>query len=320
MNSHPTHNTALLMLLLANFFWGLSFPLIKAIAHAHEQLLPGSSNWFITAMSIAPRFLLGAAFMWLISLPQVRTASRGEVRQGLLLGVSASLGMLFQTDGLQFTTASVSAFLTQFYVILIPAYLALRSRRWPQPVVWICSGLVLAGVAVLSRFNWQELHLGRGELETLVSSFFFMWQILVLEHKGFAGNRVLPVTTVMFTTQAVIFVVMALLTAPEPAAVLVPWTSGPWLLFTVLLTGFCTIGSFTLMNRWQPHLTATEAGLLYTTEPIFTSVMALFLPGFFSVWAGFHYANETLTWELLVGGTLITAANLLIQLRPPKSV
>lgn len=320
MNARATHSTALLMLLVANFFWGLSFPLIKAIAHAHELLLPGSGNWFITAMSIAPRFLLGAAFMWVVSLGQMRGATAREVRQGLLLGVSASLGMLFQTDGLQFTTASTSAFLTQFYVILIPTWLAIRSRRWPQPVVWACSALVLAGVAVLARFDWHELHLGRGELETLVSSVFFMWQILVLEHKGFAGNRVRPVTTVMFTTQAIIFAVMALFTAPEPAAVLVPWTSGSWLLFTVLLTAFCTIGSFTLMNRWQPHITATEAGLLYTTEPIFTSVLALFLPGLFSVWAGFHYADESLTWQLLAGGALITAANLLIQLRPPKSV
>lgn len=319
MTPRATHSTAIGMLLLANLFWGLSFPLIKAIVHAHELLMPESSTWFITAMTVAPRFLIGAAFMWMISRVQMRSATGREVKQGVLLGVSASLGMLLQTDGLQFTSASVSAFLTQFYVILIPAYLALRSRRWPRPVVWVCSLLVLVGVAVLARFNWRELHLGRGEIETLVSSFFFMWQILVLEHKGFAGNRVLPVTTVMFTTQAVIFLLMAIIVAPEVGAVLVPWTSPSWLVFTLLLTAICTIGAFTLMNRWQPHITATEAGLLYTTEPIFTSVMALFLPGLFSGWAGFHYANETLTWQLLVGGGLITLANALIQLRPPKT-
>lgn len=318
MTPRATHHTALLMLLLANLLWGLSFPLIKAIGVAHAQLLPASSSWFITAMCIAPRFLLGAAFMWAISRAQLADASRGEVRQGLLLGLSASCGMLFQTDGLQFTSASVSAFLTQFYALTIPIYVAVRARAWPRPVVWVCSLLVLGGVAILSGFNFRELHLGRGELETLVSSGFFMWQILVLENKRFAGNRVLPVTTVMFTTQAAIFTAMALLTAPEPAAVLVPWQNVPWLIFTLLLTGFCTIGSFTLMNKWQPSITAMEAGLIYCTEPIFTAVMALFLPALFSAWAGFHYPNETLTWNLLVGGGLITAANVLIQLRPPR--
>jgi hypothetical protein len=29
-----------------------------------------------------------------------------------------------------------------------------------------------------------------------------------------------------------------------------------------------------------------------------------------------NYANETATWTLLVGGGLITAANVLIQLKP----
>ena len=45
--------------------------------------------------------------------------------------------------------------------------------------------------------------------------------------------------------------------------------------------------------------------------------MALFLPVLFSRWAGFDYANETLTWQLLAGGGLITFANVLIQLKPP---
>jgi len=318
MDPRATHRTALLMLLLANLFWGLSFPLIKAIGAAHAQLIPGSSNWFITAMCIAPRFLLGAVVMLLIARVQLASLTRKELRQGMLLGVSASCGMLFQTDGLQFTSASTSAFLTQFYALMIPIYVAVRARQWPGGVVWVCSALVLGGVAILSNFNFRELHLGRGELETLISSGFFMWQILVLENKGFAGNRVLPVTAVMFVTEAAIFSVMALLTAPEPAAVLVPWTNAPWLVFTLLLTLFCTVGSFTLMNKWQPSITATEAGLIYCTEPIFTSVMALFLPTLFSAWAGFNYANETITWHLLVGGALITSANILIQLRPPK--
>jgi hypothetical protein len=43
----------------------------------------------------------------------------------------------------------------------------------------------------------------------------------------------------------------------------------------------------------------------------------VFLPAIFSVWAGIAYANEAATWTLLVGGGLITAANVLIQLKPP---
>ncbi|MBX3737059.1 MAG: hypothetical protein KF715_10240 [Candidatus Didemnitutus sp.] len=317
MNARATHTTALLMLLLTNFLWGFSFPLLKAIAFQHEQLLPGSGNWFITGMSLAPRFLLGAVFMVAISWRQLRTLTAGERAQGLRLGVAASLGMLFQIDGLQFISASTSAFLTQFYAIMIPVLLALRSWRSPGARVWTACVLVLAGVAVLAQFNLREFHLGRGEAETLLSSVFFMWQILLLEDKRYTGNRVRPVTTLMFATQAVALGLFAATTAPSAGALLVPWTSGAWLAFTVILTALCTIAAFLLMNRFQPAITATEAGLIYCTEPIFTSVLALFLPALLARWGGFAYPNETLTWRLLLGGGLITVANLLLQFRPP---
>jgi len=305
------------MLLLANLFWGLSFPLIKTILFTHQQLLPASDNWFATAMTLAPRFLLGFVVMLLFGRNQLAGFTTGEWRQGLVLGLSSSLGMLFQIDGLQFTSASVSAFLTQFYAIMIPVYLALRIRRSPPLVIWLSCLLVLAGVAILGRFDFRAMRLGRGEVETLLGSVFFMWQIFTLENKRYRPNRVMPVTLVMFATDAAAFIVMALFTAPHLSDVLVPWSSVSWLGFTLLLTGFCTLGSFTIMNKWQPKISATEAGLIYCFEPIFGSIMALFLPAIFSRWAGLSYANEPVTWHLLAGGGLITLANVLIQLRPP---
>jgi drug/metabolite transporter (DMT)-like permease len=224
--------------------------------------------------------------------------------------------MLFQNDGLQFTSASTSAFLTQLYAILIPIYVALRSRQAPGRRVWLSCLLVLAGVAILGRFNWRELHLGRGEWETLLSSFFFMGQILWLEKPEFAANRARKITFVMFLTQAVIFAALTWAVAPDASAIFITWTSPVWLALVVVLTAFSTIGAYGLMNAWQPKITATEAGLIYCIEPIFGSAMALFLPALISRWAGIAYPNEQVTMHLSVGGGLITLANVLIQLRP----
>jgi drug/metabolite transporter (DMT)-like permease len=308
------------MLLLANLLWGLSFPLIKALVHAHQLAVPESGTWFITAYTVAPRFLIATAVMLALLWTQLGSITAAEIRQGALIGVTAGGGMLFQNDGLQFTSASVSAFLTQFYAILIPTWLALRSRRWPPGVVLGSAALVLAGVAILGRFDFDAMRLGRGELETLLSSVFFMMQILLLDSPRYAGNRALPVTLVMFTVQAGLFGAMAVATAPSLPSLLVPWTSGAWLTFTLLLTLFCTLGAYTLMTKWQPKITATEAGLIYCVEPLFASVLALFLPAVFSRWGGFDYPNEQLTWHLLIGGGLITLANVLIQLKPPAKV
>lgn len=315
--SAAVHFRAVLMLVLANVFWALSFPLIKALAFTHQLLLPGSGSWFITACTLAPRFVLAAAIVALWQRGALARLSRSEVRQAAGLALFASAGMLFQNDGLQFTSASTSAFLTQLYAILIPLWVALRTRRLPSATVWMSCGLVLAGVAILGRFDWQNLRLGRGELETLVSSLFFMGQILWLERPEFAGNRPMPVTFVMFVLEAAAFTVLAGIMAPRAADLPVLLTSMPWLGLTLLLTLFCTVGAFSLMNTWQPKVTATEAGLIYCLEPVFTSLLAFVLPGWFSAWAGFDYANESMTSHLLMGGGLITAANVLIQLNPP---
>lgn len=313
------HTTALVMLLLANLFWGLSFPLIKAITALHERLVPGSSSWFISACVLVPRFTIGAVVLALLCFGSLRTLTRREITQAVGLALFAVVGMLFQNDGLQFTSASTSAFLTQFYAIMIPVWLALRARRSPPWTVWVSCALVIAGVAVLAGLDWRDLRLGRGELETLISSVFFMGQILWLDRPEFAGNRPLPVTTVMFAVEAAAALAMAWVARPAAGGVLALAGSAPWLGFTLLLTLFCTLGAFTLMNTWQPKITATEAGLLYCVEPVFASIMALFMPAWFSAWGGFEYANESVTRSLIVGGGLITAANILIQLKPlPK--
>lgn len=313
------------MLLLANFFWGLSFPLIKALMLLQERLLPAAGPWFSAVYTVAPRFLIAIVVMLVLRPRDSWRANAREWRQGSILGLFAAAGMLLQNDALHFTAASTSAFLTQFYAILIPIWLAVRGRHNPGARIWLCCVLVLVGVAILGRFDFGALFqpgrggvsFGRGEWETLLCSLFFMGQILTLERRDFAGNRPEKITFVMFTVEAVIFWVLAGCTAPDVHALVEPWTSPAWLVFTLALAGFCTLGSFSLMNAWQPKITATEAGLVYCVEPIFASVMALFLPAIFSLWAAIDYPNETATWTLLMGGGFVTLANVILQVKPP---
>jgi len=306
------------MLLVANAFWGLSFPLMKAAGQLTERLSPEATPWFFTAMMLMPRFVIAAVVLALILGRGVRSITPSEWKQGLTLGAFAVLGMVLQADGLQYTEASTSAFLSQFYAILIPLWMAVRWRRNPGALVWVCVSLVLVGGGILGQFDWRELHLGRGETETLIASVFFMGQILTLERREFSANRVLPITLVMFAVQGLVFGGMAFATAPTPGVIFTAMALPAWWGFTLALTVFCTLGAFLLMNKWQPHIPAVEAGLLYCAEPIFSLAFSLVLPGLFSAWALISYANETLTPPMLVGGGLITLANGLLQFRARK--
>src|SRR5204863_2199693 len=104
------------------------------------------------------------------------------------LGVFGGLGIVFQMDGLAHTSASTSAFLTQFYCLLIPMWVSWHGRTAPRLAVIVSSVMVLTGIAVLARFNWREFKMGRGEAETLVSALFFAGQILWLERPRYAQN------------------------------------------------------------------------------------------------------------------------------------
>ncbi len=314
---HPQRARAIFMLVLANLFWAVSFPIVKTLLLMHAAMLPEAGPWFAAIYTMAPRFLLAVAVLIIWRPRSIVQITRNEVKQGVVLGLFTAGGMFLQNDALQFTAASTSAFLTQCYAIIIPVWLAITARRNPGARIWVCCALVLAGVALLGHFDWRALRFGRGEWETLLCSLFFTGQILWLERKEFAGNDSVRLTLVAFSTQAVLFWVTAAVLAPDRHALIVPWTSAPWLGLTILLTVFCTLAAFLLMNQWQPKITATEAGLIYCVEPIFGSTMALFFPAWFSAWAHVDYPNEVATWTLLIGGGLITLANVVLQLKPP---
>jgi len=311
---NPKHVRACVWLLAATAVWGLSFPFIKATWLAQRNLVPNMSSEFFAAMLAVARFGIAGVLIALVSLRTLHLMTRLELEQGIGLGFFGGLGILFQMDGLAHTSASTSAFLTQFYCLLIPIWVAWQKRALPKTAVIVSSIMVLAGVAILSRFDWHEFKMGRGEAETLLSSIFFAGQILWLERPRYAPNRVAHFTVIMFAAITFLVLPFAFLTAPAGHGFLDAYCSVKVLALVGVITLGCTLLSYTVMNVWQPHVTATEAGLIYCIEPLYASLFALFLPGWLSRFADIDYENEHITLHLLIGGGLITAANVLIQI------
>jgi drug/metabolite transporter (DMT)-like permease len=313
MSGVDQRRKAVRILVFCTMLWGLSFPAMKALAQTQQNLLPHTDSWFFTSLGVMYRFGFAGLVMAVIYLRQLAGTTRREVEQGIVLALFGGCGILFQNDGLAYTDASISAFLTQSYCLFIPLWVAIVSRRWPSLKIFLSTALVLAGVAVLAKLNFHSLKLGRGELETLAASLFFTGQILCLEQPRYAANRPANFSTVMFLLMALLCVPLVWATAPNAAACVRAFASLPACGFLAILVIFCTLMSYTMMNRWQKFVTATEAGLIYSIEPVIASLLSLFVPAIFSLWAGIHYANEELTGRLFIGGGLITAANLLLQ-------
>jgi drug/metabolite transporter (DMT)-like permease len=304
------HGKAVFWLIAATAVWGLSFPIIKLL-HVRHSMVDDTrvlSCWILVARCWFSALLLS---LWRPSL--LRNISRAEWLQSLGLILFGGAGLLFQADGLATTEASTSAFLTQFYCVLLPLWTCLRLRRRPSGKIVVCTLLVLVGMGVLSKLTFANLHLGAGEWRTIVAACFFTGQILVLEQPRYAANRGATITILALAGTGVFALCFAVPMTHDMAGMFTRWSSGPDLMLLAVLTFGCTLFSYLMMNQWQRFVSATEAGLIYCMEPVFTAVYVLFLPGMLGKFAGVTYENESITTALLIGGALVTLANIILQ-------
>lgn len=124
---------------------------------------------------IAVRFSLGALVM---AVPAVRrSSSPGLLRAGAACGLALGAGYLFQTIGLQYTTASVSAFVTYLLVVMVPVISAVMLRRRPDAPTIAGVVLALVGMALLTG---GVDGIGKGELLTFGCAVAFAVHVILL--------------------------------------------------------------------------------------------------------------------------------------------
>lgn len=308
-----------LLLVLACALWGLSFPVIKALDMEQTSRLPDASDLFLATWLQSARFGF-AALLLLPLLIRRGFPSRLEWSQGFWLAMWGGIGMAFQAWGLGHTEASTSAFLTQAYCVILPLIACIRWRQPPTLRILTATFLVVIGGAILSGIRPNQLVLGKGEAATLAAALIFTFQILTLENPKYQANRGTVVTFTMSAAIFAIFLPIAWMLAPAPEAVVTAAASFTAITLILTLALVCSVGAYGLMNSWQPRVSATEAGLIYTTEPIFTAIFAMFLPAWLSEMTGHPYSNESVTPSLIAGGSLIVVANILMQWkRPPHT-
>lgn len=300
------------LLIGATVLWGLSFPLLRGLELAQRAHVPEISDSTLAFADSAMRFGLAVLFLLPVYGRELENITFREWSQATGLAFFCGIGLYLQTLGLAWTDASVAAFLTQLYTLIVPLIVAVRDRRFPSLRVIVACGLVLIGAALLSPGLLTHLTLGPGSLVIIISTGFLASQIVWVERPIYAENRPGLVTLVMFLLLTIansLGYVGTGGTAPLAMQLFgTPVLTG--LLLTLVL--FCTVVNFFIMNAWQRCVSATEAGLIYCIEPVIATILSSFLPGFISYLAGITYLNETLSWSLFVGGTLIVGATILV--------
>ena len=279
----PPALLATLGLLAVTAAWGSTFFLLKDTL----QRLP-------VADFLALRFLVAAVALWLLRPRSVAALPPAVRRRGVVLGLVYGAAQLLQTAGLQYTSASVSGFVTGMYVVLTPLLGALLLReRLPRSVLGAVA-LATVGLGVLSLRGFA---VGPGELLTLASAALYAAHILGLG-AWTSVRDAFGLSVVQMATICAVCSVGAL-----PGGIEVPQRADDWL---ALLHMALVAGAFALVvQTWaQAHLAATRAAIIMTMEPVWATGFAV------------AFGGETLTGRALVGGGLVLTAMYLAELGP----
>lgn len=269
-------------LVLAGMIWGFGF---IATIWALESYSP-------IGMSIV-RFFLATVlgFFLILAFPKwKKSLNKQQIMLASLPGALLGTLMIFQTWGLEFTSATNSSFITTLYVVLVPLYqvLLLRKRLHPMHGLFVMMGLI--GTAFIMNLQWSGLN--RGDILTLGCANFAALHIIVIDRiqKQISAPFTFNVLQ-SFWAGAISLIFMPLMKGPhvliqKPRPVL-------GLLFLVL---FSTLTGFFLQVRAQKVLSPALSSILFLLEAPFALIFAVLI------------LNEHLSALQLAGALLILSA------------
>lgn len=269
-------------LLAVSASWGLAFVVMKSAIERQ------SVNSFL-----ATRFLIAVVAMVLIQPNVLRKLNRELIVKGSIAGVFLGSGYIFQTLGLARTGAAITGFVTGLYVVLTPLIAALALKERISRFTWGCVILATVGLALLSLRGWS---VGVGETLVFISAIAFAAHIVALS-KWSSGQDAYAMTIVQLFACALITGSISLVQGYEA-----PPDAGVWgvLVFTAVI---CTALAFIVQTWSQAHMTSSKVAVILTMEVVFAALFAVIFGG------------ESLSLQILVGGSLVVLAMYLIVMK-----
>ena len=335
-------STAIVFLVLMTAVWGTSFPMMRSLNLQVDQHFEVSSETTsIGFRTAAAAWIIGLRFsaafvLFVVLFPQVSSRIRiPQVLAGAAIGLVFFAGVILQVIGLATIPASRSGFLTSLTVVFIPMISTVMRRKLPPATVLVAGGLAMLGVSVLTglidigggNFAIDDSAMGRwtfGDTLTILGAIFFSVQVILVDRLGRKYSS-MEFTPAMFATSALCaaLVFTGLVSSGMVESGQISNTAvgySPWIALgssptfwgvIVALAIFPSLIAFAWMNKYQPAVSAVLAGIIYTLEPVFTSIYALFMPAMLSAICLVPYSNEPFTMPLLVGGLIVVMANML---------
>ena len=217
---------------------------------------------------LAIRFLLAFLLLLLIVHRQMRAVSASTLKKGLTLGVVFTGVMTLEMYGLRATSASVTSFLENSAVVLVPLLHAVLIRKMPSGRILCGSVTALIGVGLLTLYSANN-QFGFGVLFCLGAACLYSIAILLTGSYSQTEDP-LQLGILQVGCIGVCSLLLALVTGSF-SFIMTPINYFYVLILAVVCSGF----GFTLQPVAQKNVEVDTAGMFCALNPLSCTLLGI---------------------------------------------
>ena len=275
-----------ILLISTTILWGTTFIITKNLTQEVPIFLYLGLRFSFAIIGFLPYFI------------HIKKINKKIILYGALTGLIYCLAIIFQTFGLQTTTAGKAGFITGLSTIMVPFLTWFWYKKKLKKRIWLAVIISVIGMALLLLEG--ESGIVVGDFLVLICAVFCAFHI-VLTYKFVKLVDVYLYSIVQLTTIS-LFCFGSSFLFNESYDII---NAGlPFWLIMIYMGVIVTAGTFIFQNWSQKHQGPSQTAIIFTLEPVFAVIFASFIIG-----------NETMSLVGWLGCTLIFIAILITVLK-----
>ena len=287
-NNLKLRTLSTLALILTTLLWGTTFIITKTLTEGLPIFLYLSIRYSISLIGLLPIFIL-----------HFKRLNKHLIYTGIISGVIYFISMVFQTYGLQTTTAGKAGFITGLGTVMVPFISWLTFKKRIKAWIWVAAFISVIGMGFLLLEGESEVIIG--DILVLLCGLFYA--IFIILNDIYVRRE----ETDIFLYSLIQLIVLTLLSLVSSLLIGEKFNFNStnftfWIIIFYMGLGATTL-TFLFQNWAQQYQSSSKTAIIFALEPVFA---ALF---------GYLFGGEILTILAIIGAGLILMAISLVVIK-----
>ncbi|MFL0248720.1 DMT family transporter [Candidatus Clostridium stratigraminis] len=257
-----------LLLLLAAAIWGFAFVAQRIGSKYVGSFMFNGVRFALGSLSLVPLLLVSLKKEKSKALSEEEAVSTSPWKSGVILGCVIFLAASLQQIGLVETSAGKAAFITGFYIVLVPVF-GIFLKHNIHKATWV--GVILAIIGLYFLSVTEGFTIAMSDIYELIGA--FLWAIHILLIDNFTKKvDALKLSFVQFLTCSILSLIAAFIFEKNTLIGL------SQAVIPILYGGICSVGiAYTLQVVGQKNAKPSHAAIVLSMESVFAAIGGLII-------------------------------------------